>query len=80
MASDCTTGRLVVQLIHYKGAWVTREVGKGDDSDVYFVRKSSMREKGQWDALRPGAHVSLTIKRVAGRGIVSDAVVSTASG
>jgi hypothetical protein len=68
-------GRLVVHLISYKGAWVTRQVGTGDDSEVYFLRKSSMRMKSQWAALLVGSHVSLVIKRVSGRGIVSDAML-----
>jgi hypothetical protein len=69
-------GRLIVELISYKGAWVSREVGKAEDSEVFFIRKSSMRVKSQWAALLVGGRVSLVIKRVSGRGIVSDAVPS----
>eukprot|EP00966_Prymnesium_polylepis_P239548 5539987-Prymnesium_polylepis.2 len=70
-------GRLTVELVSFKGAWCCRQVGKSSDSDVYFVRKSSMREKSQWPALKPGSYVSLTIRSVAGRGVVSDAVLVT---
>ena len=42
---------------------------------MLFVRKSSLRDKAQWAELREGRRVSLAIRRVAGRGIVSDAVL-----
>ena len=79
MAGAGEPGRLTVELIAFKGAWCCRQVGKAEDSEVYFVRKSSMREKSQWPALKPGSHVSLTIRSVAGRGVVSDAVLVTES-
>ena len=71
------TDRIVVQLIEYKGAWISREVGTADDSVVYYIRKSSLRDKSEWPALLAGSRVSLTIKHVAGRGIVSDATLVT---
>ena len=67
-------GRLVVKLVTYKGAWVSRVEGAADDSKVYFVRKSSMRDKGQFGELREGGLVSIKLKRMAGREIVADAV------
>ena len=73
-AAAPTGDRIVVELIKYAGAWASRQVGSGDEGEVLFVRKSSMRDKGQWGLLRPGGRVSLTIKRAAGRGIVADAV------
>ena len=52
-------------------------MGEADGGEVLFVRKSSLRDKTQWEALREGSRVSLTIRRAAGRGIVSDAVLET---
>ena len=69
------SSRLVVQLIVYKGAWVSRIVDSAEDSEVFFIRKSSMRDQSQWSKLQAGKRISLTIKRAAGRGIVSDAVL-----
>jgi hypothetical protein len=68
-------GRLVVELLTYKGAWVSRQPGAGESGEIFFVRKSSMRNQSEWTSLRAGSHVSFTIKRAAGRGIVSDAVI-----
>ena len=34
-----------------------------------------MRDQSQWSKLQAGKRISLTIKRAAGRGIVSDAVL-----
>ena len=65
--------RVVVELVAFKGAWIAHPVGGG--GDVLFVRKSSLRDKAQWAELREGRRVSLAIRRVAGRGIVSDAVL-----
>ena len=70
-------GRFVVMLIAFKGAWVSRIVGSAEDSEVFYIRKSSMRDKSQWSKLRERSHVSFTIKHVAGREIVSDAVIQT---
>lgn len=67
-----TLERVVVELVSFKGAWVAQPVGGGD---VLFVRKSSLRDRAQWPELRAGSRVSLAIRRVAGRGIVSDAVL-----
>ena len=68
--------RVVVELAEFKGAWVARRVDE-PSGDVLFVRKSSLRDKAQWTALRAGSRVSLTIKVVSGRGIVSDAVLES---
>ena len=70
--------RPVVQLIVYKGAWASRLVGSAENSEVFFIRQSSMRDKSQWSKLHEGAKVSLTMRYAAGRGIVSDAVLETA--
>ena len=77
---DTTTGelpvsRIVVELIEYKGAWFSQRVSSGSNKEVLFIRKSSMRDKSQWPALAAGKRVNLMIRRVAGRGIVSDAVL-----
>ena len=73
-AQPCSE-RLVVQLITYKGAWISRLVGSSDDGEVFYVRQSSMRNKSEWSKLHQGSLVSFSIKRMAGRGIVSDAVL-----
>ena len=68
--------RVVVELVEFKGAWVARRVEEDEPSgDVLFVRKSSLRDKSQFSALQAGSRISLTIKSVSGRGIVSDAVL-----
>ena len=66
--------RVVVELVEFKGAWVARRV-EDPSGDVLFVRKSSLRDKSQFSALQAGSRISLTIKSVSGRGIVSDAVL-----
>ena len=67
--------RLLVQLEKFAGAWVSRPtVGS---SEVYFIRKSSLRDPSQWAALCAGSTVSLRLKRSAGRSIVTDAVLET---
>ena len=68
--------RVVVELVEFKGAWVARRV-EDPSGDVLFVRKSSLRDKSQFSALQAGSRISLTIKSVSGRGIVSDAVLET---
>ena len=77
MAAAATPGqtapdRLLVQLEKFTGAWVARPVGS---SDVFFIRKSSLRDERQWAALCVGSTVSLRLKRSAGRSIVTDAVL-----
>ena len=77
---DTTAGglpgnRIVVELIEYKGAWFSQRVGSSSNKEVLFIRKSSMRDKSQWPALAAGKRVSLMIRSVAGRGIVTDAVL-----
>ena len=43
-------------------------------ADVLYIRKTSMRSREQWVALKIGDEVELTMKVTAGRGIVTDAV------
>jgi len=64
--------RLTVELIKYAGAWSARRVD-GMDGEIFFIRKSSLRDKNEWATLREQRRLSLAIKRAAGRGIVSDA-------
>ena len=76
--SSDSSERLLVQLIKYTGAWVSRQVGSGEEGEeVFFVRQSSMRNKGDWGKLTEGCHISIAIKRAAGRGIVTDAVLES---
>ena len=42
----------------------------------YFIRKTSMRDRGQWAALSLGDHVEFTLRWCAGRGVVVDAIRS----
>ena len=69
--------RLLVELVKYAGAWAARQVGSGDGGETFFIRKSSLRDAGQWSSLQVGNRVSMTIKRAAGRGIVTDAVLES---
>lgn len=66
--------RLLVQVEKFTGAWVSRRAGS---DEVYFIRRSSLRDASQWAALCPGSTVSLRLKRSAGRSIVTDAVLVT---
>ena len=42
--------------------------------EIYYVRKTSMRQRAQWSALSVGDRVEITLKHAAGRAIVSDVV------
>ena len=72
------SGRLIVELLKFHGAWISRPVGGSNDDDVYYVRQSSMRNKSEWTSLRAGCRVSFVMKRAAGRAIVSDATIESA--
>lgn len=66
--------RLLVQLDKFTGAWVSRSAGS---DEVFFIRKSSLRDQRQWASLCVGSVVSLRLKQSAGRSIVTDAVLET---
>ena len=76
-ASDIDENHLVVELIAFKGAWVSRRVGSDEGSEVFFIRKSSLRDVRQWSKLSVGVRVSLTIRRASGRGIVADGFIAS---
>lgn len=68
-------GRVIVIITdvqaNYKVA--TPESG-GGAGEVLYVRKTSMRDRAAWAALRVGDRVDLAFRLAAGRAIVSDAV------
>ena len=51
-----------------------QQEGGGADSEIYYVRKSSMRDKNVWPALKAGDRVEVAFRVMSGRAIVADAV------